>query len=234
MFEKSRNDSTYYIKDNISFIHFYMCKMNGVINGNNCDKVVITDDIDSKDMLTINANSSAFIISDVNMFMFKVSTDASRLVLFKDKYYVDNASNTEILGNITSLDGYIDSNNLVIRDSTINMDKLYFKGDNILLNNTEGKINKVYLDNVSSIEIIDSAFESFYGNFNNCSIPNIVNSIWLFDTPLKFNGSIIGSKTKGIILDDTFDEGILLTRSLVTTILRSIKDDKVKSLKHRS
>ena len=222
---------SYYVKDNISFIHFYKslgddiaCDTNYIRTTNPNTKVVITMDDKESYKFRVYAKNVTIRNEIDNKVIFNAEIiDVGNVIYYKGgDFAVNDASKTSIYGNPKVPDLTINSSFLEISNISEFISSFIHYGEDIKLNNINCNLLEFTTD-AKNIEVQNSNIEKTYCcSFEECVRPIFVNSAWKIETPLNYLDGTIGNSETGItITDETFSkESIELGRAYATYGLR--------------
>ena len=222
---------SYYVKDNISFIHFYKslgddiaCDTNYIRTTNPNTKVVITMDDKESYKFRVYAKNVTIRNEIDNKVIFNAEIiDVGNVIYYKGgDFVVNDASKTSIYGNPKVPDLTINSSFLEISNISEFISSFIHYGEDIKLNNINCNLLEFTTD-AKNIEVQNSNIEKTYCcSFEECVRPVFVNSAWKIETPLNYLDGTIGNSETGItITDETFSkESIELGRAYATYGLR--------------
>lgn len=223
---------SYYVKDNISYIHFHkslgedvVCNTNYIRTINPNTKVLITMDDKESYKYRVYAKDVTIRNERDNKVIFTVEiTDSINGVNYDKGIYfgIYDASKVILCGNPKVSDLTINSSFLEISNISEYISSLIHRGEDIKLNNINCNLLKFETD-AENIYVQNSNIKKTYCcSFEKCVKPVFVNSAWKIETPLNYLDGTIGNSETGItITDETFSkESIELGRAYATYGLR--------------
>ena len=223
---------SYYVKDNISFIHFYKslgddiaCDTNYIRTTNPNTKVAITMDDKESYKFRVCAKNVTIRNEIDNKVIFNAEIiDVGNVIYYKGgDFVVNDASKTSIYGNPKVPDLTINSSFLEISNISEFISSFIHYGEDIKLNNINCNLLEFTTD-AKNIEVQNSNIEKTYCcSFEECVRPVFVNSAWKIETPLNYLDGTIGNSETGItITDETFSDkaSLELARAYATYGLR--------------
>lgn len=222
---------SYYVKDNISFIHFYKslgddiaCDTNYIRTINPNTKVAITMDDKESYKFRVYARNVTIRNEIDNKVIFNAEIiDVGNVIYYKGgDFVVNDASKTSIYGNPKVPDLTINSSFLEVSNISEYISSLIHRGEDIKLNNINCNLLEFETD-AENIYVQNSNIKKTYCcSFEKCVKPVFVNSTWKVNTPLRYVDGTLGNSETGItITNETFSkESIELGRAYATYGLR--------------
>ena len=222
---------SYYVKDNISYIHFHkslgedvVCNTNYIRTINPNTKVLITMDDKESYKYRVYAKDVTIRNERDNKVIFTVEiTDSINGVNYNKgrDFVIYDASKVILCGNPKVPDLTINSSFLEVSNISEYISSLIHRGEDIKLNNINCNLLEFETD-AENIEVQNSNIKNSHCSFNNCVNPIFVNSTWKVNTPLRYVDGTLGNSETGItITDETFSkESIELGRAYATYGLR--------------
>ena len=231
---------SYYVKDNISFIHFYKslgddiaCDTNYIRPINPNTKVAITMDDKESYKFRVYARNVTIRNEIDNKVIFTVEITDSINGVNYDKgrdFVIYDASKVILCGNPKVPDLTINSSFLEVSNISEYISSLIHYGEDIKLNNINCNLLEFETD-AENIYVQNSNIKKTYCcSFEKCVKPVFVNSTWKVERSLNYVDSTIGNSETGItITEETFSkESIVLARAYATYGLREFLN-KVES-----
>ena len=222
----------YYVKDNISYIHFYKSLGEDVVCNTDCirttnpdTKVLITMDDKESYKFRVYAKDVTIKNEKDDEVIFNAEIiDVGNVIYYKGgDFVVNDASKTSIYGNPKVPDLTINSSFLEISNISEFISSFIHYGEDIKLNNINCNLLEFTTD-AKNIEVQNSNIEETYCcSFEECVRPVFVNSAWKIETPLNYLDGTIGNSETGItITDETFSDkaSLELARAYATYGLR--------------
>lgn len=216
---------SYYVKDNISYIHFYktLGDDNCSIEASSDTKVDITMDDKEKYSFRVYAKDITIKNEKEDEVIFSAEIkDAYKVKYFKrNDFTVENAKETILQGNPSTLILTVESSSLKVSDLSEYISLFTHSGDEIKFNNINCNLLEFETD-AENIEVQNSNIKNSHCSFNNCVNPIFVNSTWKVNTPLRYVDGTLGNSETGItITEESFSkESIVLARAYATYGLR--------------